>query len=131
MKEFQWDPNFNIGIKEIDEQHQSLIILVNKLKANKENHNANNIVDLIKEVINYTKQHFSDEENHMAANNYDGLENHKKLHREFVNEIKRLLSESNQIDFTSELYFTLVNWIIEHIKKEDYQYGQFLKTKKD
>lgn len=74
-----WEDDYSVGNERIDEEHKKLFLIA------KEIYNCNNeherILDIIKELIKYTKFHFLNEENFMKTLNYEFLEEHQKIHK--------------------------------------------------
>ena len=84
MREVKWTDDLSVGVKLIDEQHKMLIRHLNNLtKAVEQHKGPSKIADTLGFLIEYTDFHFSTEEQHMAANDYQGLEAHKTRHDEF------------------------------------------------
>lgn len=132
MKYFEWDPAYNTGVEEIDRQHIGLLELVNKVKFLRDTGSKEyNFAKIIGELIEYTKVHFKDEEKHMAGYAYPKLAEHKLKHEELIKQIHKILLDykNNQIDIKEDIYLILVNWVIEHIKHEDFEYAKYLKNR--
>ncbi|MDZ7764929.1 MAG: hemerythrin domain-containing protein [Melioribacteraceae bacterium] len=66
-------------------------------------------------LVTYTKTHFRNEEELMNKNNYVLLDDHKKEHQKFVDEIEALLKkyESGSVAITIELLnYLKIGWSI-------------------
>ena len=116
---FKWLPDYSVGIKTIDEQHQELICILNHLfiavskrQADKE------IAVILDDLVGYTKTHFALEERLLKQARYDDFENHKLEHNKLIEKLdlicKRFMLEEKQIHF--ELLSFLKTWLKEHIK---------------
>ncbi|KJU82799.1 hemerythrin-like, metal-binding domain protein, partial [Candidatus Magnetobacterium bavaricum] len=58
-----WNDNIGLGIREIDDQHKALIDIINNLFDAMSAKRANEILSgIFKELIDYTRYHFSAEE---------------------------------------------------------------------
>lgn len=83
--QFVWQEEFNIGVESIDKEHQRLFKIINKLFAFKEE--GKNRQWACQEGIKFFKghalKHFADEEAYMASINYEGLDQHKHIHKGF------------------------------------------------
>ena len=71
MELIKWTKEYELGIKEIDNQHKGLVIIINELfelmSQGKAKAKMNEIFD---HLTDYTKKHFKDEERIMFLNNY-------------------------------------------------------------
>lgn len=131
MKDIIWTSDLSVGIDLIDEQHKLLIKRLNDLsQALKSGKGPAKIATTLNFMIDYTNFHFTAEENHMAANDYPGLENHKKLHEDFKNTLANMeedLEEDGATQLLADSIDTLlVKWLFEHIRKVDISFGKFL-----
>lgn len=81
MKKIKWDENWNVYDKEIDAQHKNLIDILNKIIER-----DINVYELLISLIEYSSNHFIDEEILMLKNNYpeDKYLLHKQEHRLFT-----------------------------------------------
>jgi hemerythrin len=127
-----WNTTFMCGVKLIDDQHKTLVRLVNDMF----NHVSGNDEEedvyfnkIIKEAVTYIKVHFATEEKIMIFTKFDGYAEHKKEHDNFVlTVVKNIQSYKAKERFTL-LSFTkfLKDWILSHIAVMDKQYFTHLK----
>lgn len=116
-------------MREIDEQHQHLVHLINVLLAERtKGENPAALKKILIEVIDYTKYHFKTEEEHMQEHEYSSVNEHKKHHKVLVDQIVDLLNELKRGKSlkAEDLLTILRNWLINHIEKEDLKYAHFL-----
>jgi len=121
-----WKDVFNIGIKIIDDEHQRLFMIINKLFALKEEEKRSRKV--CQEGIKYFKEHalkhFEAEERYMELIAYEGIDVHKRLHRDFrENSLPALERELEREDYSPAAvdHFLAVcaGWLIGHTLTED------------
>ncbi|MEW8301763.1 MAG: hemerythrin domain-containing protein, partial [Candidatus Thiodiazotropha sp.] len=63
MPTVTWSDEFNINVKEIDEQHQKMLEIVNNLHTAVEENRENEILnDLLIALYHHTQHHFATEE---------------------------------------------------------------------
>jgi len=134
MKEIIWTSDLSVGIELIDEQHKMLIKHLNDLSESlKEQRGLTKIATTLNFLIEYTDFHFTAEEKHMAANDYQELENHKTKHEEFkttLNNMEEDLQEEGATQLLADsIDALLVKWLFEHIRVVDVAFGKFLKQK--
>jgi len=130
MKEFiEWSDTLSVGVKEIDDQHRSLVDMVNELNAavhggwGKEARQK-----VIDKLIDYTRVHFATEESLMSIADYPNSEAHKKQHEDLIVRVKEYLKQYAQNPDSSsyDLIFFLKRWLTEHIMRDDKSLGEYL-----
>lgn len=125
-----WKKEFEIGVQEIDFEHQVFVRIIQKIDAAyANNYNKEYIGFLIKELFKYVDFHFISEENIMIFHNYPEYKNHKKEHDSLLNRLAEIIGvfESEFID-RIELTELLLNWFIEHTTKTDKKLGNYLRS---
>ena len=110
----------------IDREHQRLFKIINKLFAFQKEEKDSQWIS--QEGIKYFKghamKHFEDEEEYMASIGYEGLEQHKRIHRGFrENTLPTLEQELEQTNYSQDAleHFLGVcaGWLIGHTLTED------------
>ena len=128
---FVWDDDLSVGIGRVDEQHKVLIAIINRLNAAmKKRMSAPVIGKVITELLNYTKEHFSMEEELFKRYAYHEPEysQHLRAHAEFIDTLADIKKKHERGDDTVSLSILslLRRWLIEHIKGTDKKYVPFL-----
>ncbi len=129
MALINWNNDYSMNIKDIDNQHIKLVNLINDLhSAMKEGKGMEIINNIISELVSYTKYHFTFEENLMSKYNYPESPQHKQLHEVFTKKVVKFENDiKNGNKFISqEVLSFLKNWLIDHIKGTDKNYSSFL-----
>lgn len=134
MKEITWMSDLAVGIGLIDQQHKMLIKHLNDLSQSlASNQGPKKIATTLNFLIDYTDFHFTEEEKHMAANEYPELDAHKKKHEEFKATLSSMEEDLEEEGATQLLADSidnlLVRWLFEHIRMVDVAFGKFLKEK--
>lgn len=124
--QFVWQEEFNIGVDIIDKEHQRLFKIINKLfEFKKEGKNSEFACqEGIKFFKGHAMKHFADEEAYMASIHYEGLAQHKQIHKGFrENTLPALEQELEQTKYSQEAmeHFLGVcaGWLIGHTLTED------------
>ena len=124
--DIEFTSEYITGIEEIDNQHRRLFEIIKKandlLKKEYTHDKYDEIIEVINELKDYTKQHFADEEAYMESINYNGLEIQQMAHISFIdklNDIDMLDLEDNQQGYLVELMDFLLSWLVYHILKLD------------
>lgn len=130
---FEWKDEYAIGNGAIDEQHQRLFELgrqVHELLTVKRGADKyDDLMDLIKELKDYTVYHFEFEEGMMEAAGYPNLDIHEQEHRKFIQKLEDLSTQDldafqNKIAF--EMLGFVANWIERHILDTDFKYKEYV-----
>lgn len=131
MPPFQWNDEYSIQIDSIDAQHKNLISIINELHDAHFSKRGNQIIEsILIKLTNYTQTHFSQEELLMKTAGYPDLEEHKKIHIEFISKINEIKTKFNegQTDLSRETFKFLVNWLLKHIQGADMKYSPYVKS---
>lgn len=124
--QFVWKEEFNIGVEVIDKEHKKLFKIINKLLAFKEEEATRQWAcrEGIKFFKGHAVRHFEDEEEYMESIQYEGLEQHRRLHEGFrENTLPALEQELEQSEYSPDAveHFLGVcaGWLIGHTLTED------------
>jgi hemerythrin len=118
----------------IDEQHQELINRINSLlslglKAG--NEETEKTLDFLG---SYVIKHFGDEEVLHLQSGYPKRAEHHAFHQKFIDTFKKLradyLQKGNSLQFTQQLDRSIINWIVQHIRGADVDFGKFVNSQK-
>ncbi len=123
-----WSKDYEIGIKVVDQQHEKLLNMINKLEGSIGKENVLKVMgDILRDLVDYVKFHFQDEEKVMKRISYPDLERHKKLHEELVDQVTEILIKikKGEVITASELMGFLQRWLLDHIMAEDKKIGEF------
>lgn len=122
-----WSERFNLGVELIDNEHQKLFRILNKLFALRRQEEKSRWVcqEAVKYFKEHTLQHFADEEAYMASIGYAGLETHKHIHNNFRERTLPALEkelEKNHYSEHSINHFLGVcaGWLVGHTLIEDH-----------
>ncbi len=134
MEKIVWDDSLSVGVDLIDDQHKMLIERINNLsKAVAKYMGHTKIIETLLFMTEYTDFHFSTEERYMKKLDYPAKENHLKQHEEFKSMLK-ILEEDFKEDGATKVVSKSINtflgnWLLNHIKVVDVNFGKFLKEK--
>jgi len=132
MALLNWDKSLSVNIKQIDEEHKVWIGLINTLhdamKLGQGRAALNKIID---EVVNYTYFHFESEEKLFKQHGFPETGSHKKIHDDFVIEIKKMKESLGTEHSVSAIRVMeqLKSWLTNHIMVHDKKYGVYLNSK--
>lgn len=131
MAIFEWNNSLSVGIQEIDNQHRQLIKKLNELAEYiQQKKGKDKIGTTLRFMNDYSKIHFSTEEEYMIKYEYPGLEKQKREHEKFKGTVDKLIrelgKEKDMEFFASQVQRFLIDWLILHIKTVDLKFGEFL-----
>ncbi len=122
----QWSEKMSVGNLIIDQQHKTLVDLVNKMyDAVSKGKGDEAVKEVLPELVNYTKTHFDYEENFMKQTSYPNLAQHHKLHQDLIRHAYDINDNIQTGQFFSSVTVTgfLKDWLMNHILKEDMKYS--------
>jgi hemerythrin len=132
MALIQWNGGLNVGVIEIDKQHQKLVGMINDLNdAMKQGKGKDILGEIINGLANYTVTHFRIEEKYFDQFGYPDTNNHKKEHLNFTKKVTEFKDrfDKGKIGLSIEIMNFLSNWLQNHIKRVDKKYGPFFNEK--
>lgn len=126
----EWTNKLDVGIDEINRQHQRLVGLVNEVnRLIQENYSLSAIQRVIQALVDYTVTHFRYEENMFDRFEYEHEAEHKAKHQKLVNQVLEFQSRVNAgEDVGEELLDFLKAWLVNHIQGDDMKYGPYLSS---
>jgi hemerythrin len=131
MHHISWKDRYNIGYKEIDDQHRGLVGLLNELaEFQNQEVTSEQLADIFHRLCQYALTHFATEERYMAAAGYPGLATHQAEHASFIQDLLGLNQSYEPGDpRLVEATFTFVKeWYLRHIIQSDLDYVATLKS---
>ena len=128
-----WSDDYRIGIEKIDEQHKGFFAAAHRLHdAIMMSEGEQAVEEAMQFLKNYAVEHFQTEEAFMLEHKFPGLEEHKKIHAQFLNhfdefvaEYKTHLTPSQAI--ADEVLEIAQDWLIDHIADIDTVYAAHVK----
>lgn len=123
---------YSVGIKKMDEQHKVLVGLINALSGQKDGKDKAFVEKVFATLVQYTVNHFGDEEKIMKRMNFPDFALHHKQHENFIKNVSDLKGQFDREDGPSraialeKLAKFLAEWITHHILVEDKIYGKYL-----
>ena len=122
-----WKDYYNVGDDSIDQQHKQIIEMINDLyRATQLKDDRQVLKPILRELVQYTIQHFENEEKLMRECNYPGLADHKVLHDRMRQRTVGLSDNVASITGRDLLGF-LKEWWCNHIQDHDKKYAPYLK----
>lgn len=132
MAIFNWQDEYNVNIKEIDDQHRELVAMINELYgAMVKRRPQETLGEILNKLSGYCDIHFSTEETLMQTHGYPYFQEHKDIHNKVRAKVKELRDgfNSGKTSLTIEVSMFLKDWLDKHIIGTDQKYAAFLRNK--
>ena len=128
-----WTPALEIGIQEIDQQHQELFYRIGRLLDGIVNGDREEVGRLLEFLGEYVVKHFGTEERWMVESGYPDYAAHKGEHDRFMQDYLRMQVEYEHKGPTALMGMRVNNWIgawlRDHISRTDMDLGRYLAKK--
>ncbi len=128
----QWNAGFEVGYGTIDSQHRLLVDILNVVMDGLKKPTGDIATQTaLKRLIDYTKSHFSTEDNPMVEHKSPDLAAHRKQHSDLIAKVDALHADvkaGKQLVGPKTVMF-LQNWLVDHILKTDKKLATFLVAK--
>ena len=125
LEVFPWNENFETGIQEVDEQHKTLVILLNKLANSLTQEKIAKVEDTFSQLAKYADYHFKSEEK-IWEKYFDKrnllFKSRKHSHDSFLPTVIELQEKNKDkplYDTAEEILLFLIRWLAFHIIDED------------
>lgn len=130
----EWTNDLSVNVGNIDKQHQEIFVRYDGfLDACRNGKGREIVLELLDFLTSYVDEHFDHEEKFMKEYNYPDTETHVKEHRDLVQTVQkfraRLTLQGATISLIAEINKTLLDWLVDHIKRSDMELGSFLNKK--
>lgn len=126
MPRIHWTQELETGIPFVDEDHRTLVGLLNQVDEGIDSFEESTILGSILNALDdYTVFHFAREEAMLTACNYDGLEEHRRTHVRIAGQVADITRRFRQNPASvekKEVRDFLHRWLVEHIQQEDFAY---------
>jgi hemerythrin len=131
---YEWNGSFATGVEQIDSQHKELIVKINTLLNNCANKTTEEeLTKSLDFLVEYTIQHFFDEEQLQQKYGYPDYPHHKKLHDDFKKTVRdfkaQLIMKGASDELSNDVQQIIGSWLINHIKGQDMLLGRYIKRK--
>ena len=123
---YEWKPEYSVGSKTLDIQHQKLLMLckrVSDYQCDSSKRSIETFHSILNDLAFYTKKHFQTEEDVLRLNGNPKLDEQKGLHNEYESRLVDFLNAAMSGEIITEpLQEFLGKWWVNHILTSDVQY---------
>lgn len=120
-----WNESYSVGVKELDQQHQKIFGIINRLYEIMESPDiARELPSIIDECIEYSNYHFETEEKYFRQFDYEEAEQHVQIHDDYRRHTAEFLAnyQKSSVSFSFGILDYLEKWWMDHINKLDKRY---------
>lgn len=132
--DYKWRKSYEVGIDIVDKQHKQLFSMIVKMLEMPIHERPKHTKDLVKELYNYSEEHFRTEENLMKKFDYpqEIIDAHHKEHVGMIGEIEQLTMHhySDGFIFGNALLDFLKDWVINHLLGDDQDFADWARENK-
>lgn len=125
-----WRKEYSVGLDEIDADHKLLLKYSKEIiTALEEGKQSNELLPLVKTLIDYTRIHFTKEEKIFKDANYSESISHCLKHSLLIEQVEQLNEQcAKEMSKTKAASITrfLKRWILLHIMLEDRKYASYI-----
>jgi hemerythrin len=129
--EVAWNSRYDTGIRIIDEQHQELFSIVERLRRMVLEGAARDAVEaLLWDLLACSERHFAIEETYMSRFGYPDLPQHVSEHASMLASVHELLARFQKSHQAMALMVPtfIEGWLKHHISDGDFGFVTFLKA---
>ncbi len=128
---FEWTPEISVNDEIIDNQHRKLLGQINTLLEDiTKGVSDERLLEAVTFLDKYIYGHLAYEEKYMREHNYPYIDEHKKMHGDFIGHykiFKEKMDKSAQREVLAlEIEQYMGNWWLDHIGKEDKKYAVYI-----
>ena len=127
-----WNHACLVGVRAMDDQHGILMDSINELRlALMHGRGTEVISELLDELIEFTRMHFSSEERLMEQIEFPGLAEHRAEHHRMLAEI---LQAAHRLQYGENMHLRpllcrLHDGFLQHIEEMDREYGLWVRDR--
>jgi hemerythrin-like metal-binding protein len=133
MRIIEWQDEYTVGVKELDDQHRCLLNTINTLlEEQRDKYESAKFSPALCSLIHYAYTHFATEERYLLQVHFPDLNQHVLEHIDFIMKTLGLALrvESGGDETRIELLRYLKEWYSSHVLGTDRHYIAFLASKK-
>jgi hemerythrin len=123
----EWNNTFSVNNKEIDDQHKKWVDIYNQMHDSMMSGESSKeqTADILNAMYQYTRDHFSYEEEYMRKTNYHDIVAHHRSHKDFESLIYSHIRDiqEGKLVLNTQVIKLIRNWLVDHITVEDKKYA--------
>ena len=126
-----WEKTWETGIKTIDDQHKHFVGIINRAYTLDEKGKDKEVLgEILNELIEYARIHFSTEEGYFEDTEYPQAEEHMEKHQIMLVKVlkfsQRFEKKEDVSVLVKDFLIFLRDWLDDHLIKVDHKYIPWL-----
>ncbi|WP_455756398.1 bacteriohemerythrin [Sulfurimonas sp.] len=114
------DDKYRLGIHSIDKQRKKLFETLNRLYDLKEDAKKEELKKVLHELNDYMGIYFNNEEEYMTSISFPDLKNHKKLHQNIIDSMRKIISTPAKLSIIkTKVRVVVKRYLLDHMTNED------------
>jgi len=133
MSPLLWKEVYSVGVPELDQQHQHLLGIINRLiQEQRDTFNPEQFSTAINDLTHYAYTHFAAEERLMEKGDFPNIKTHVLDHVDFIMKMLGLAlkAEQGSNEDRKELLRYLRDWYAGHVLGIDREYIPYVTNEK-
>jgi len=126
MALYDWKDDYSVGVARFDNHHKRLFNIANQLHEMMKQGKGSEVIEpVLRELIDYTRYHLTEEEKVMETIGYSDISAHKWAHKIFTDQLNEAQTEvdaGKTIFVVIKIAKTVIDWLINHIYGIDKKY---------
>lgn len=124
-----WSSELTVGHRLIDQDHQTLVELVNELVRLHRDGESAEVAEVLGQLLDHTAWHFHREEVLMMARAYPDIARHRQEHASLLAQLQGLQARflDGDRDVAGTIAESVAQWFLGHATTHDHQLGRFLR----
>jgi len=131
----QWVDSFTTKIETIDDEHKTLVFLLNRVYSDRlADDPSDEFLHVLEDLNSYSQYHFTREEALMKACDYPDFEVHAKEHTVLISQLEEFIKQVKQgisTDEKNEILKAVHHWLFKHLEEMDSKIHQHTVGKED
>jgi hemerythrin len=126
----RWSSDYAVGVQEIDQEHQSLFALAEKLQlASRADEGSKILERILDDLVDYTCYHFTHEEELMRRINYPHYQGHCRQHEDLNSKVREMTERAalSETAMTTKVLQFVVDWLKSHTTTSDRRTGTYMR----
>jgi len=128
----EWDEKLKMGNEIVDAQHKMIFDFLSVLVSQCIDGSSKEMLqDTLDFLVNYTTQHFFDEESLQVRHNFPGYSKHKQMHDDFKlvvgDLVRRYIINGSSDALCDDINKIVIRWLVDHIQHEDKKIGEHIR----
>jgi hemerythrin len=129
-----WSEEYSCGLADIDSHHRSMLTQLNALAVAVRESRGGDTEPILSRLAREAEGQFRTEEGLMQESRYVFLEEHRRQHQRFMENLARLSGEvrgetENPVYLAFRIKLLLMDWTINHSVKTDRHFGHHVRSR--